>query len=142
VILTRDLPLLLNLLRLIHILDRLHQQVLILQPQKDLSAHMDLPHQLHLRLLLLLSQVIVAHNLAAQHQFKTPMQELTANNLDHHLQEAHTPDHLQPQQLLLLLKAHMDLLLLLKVLMLELTPNNQDLPLQEALMEAQVNLTL
>jgi hypothetical protein len=36
----------------------------------------------------------------------------------------------------------MDLLLLLKVLMLELTPNNQDLPLQEALMEAQVNLTL
>ena len=57
--------------------------------------------------------------------------ELIPNNLDHHLQEAHTLDHLQPQQLLLLLKAHMVLLLPLKVLIPELTPNNQDLLLQE-----------
>ena len=62
---------------------------------------------------------------------KALMLELTPNNLDHHLQEAHTPDHLQPQQLLLLLKAHMDLLLPLKVLIPELTPNNQELLLQE-----------
>ncbi len=62
---------------------------------------------------------------------KALMLELTPNNLDHHLQEAHTLDHLQPQQLLLLLKAHMDLLLPLKVLIPELTPNNQDLLLQE-----------
>jgi hypothetical protein len=62
---------------------------------------------------------------------KALMLELTTNNLDHHLQEAHTLDHLQPQQLLLLLKAHMVLLLPLKVLIPELTPNNQDLLLQE-----------
>ena len=69
---------------------------------------------------------------------KVLMLELIPNNLDHHLQEALTQDH---HHLLLLPKAHMDLLLLLKAHTLELTLNNQDLPLQVVHTRGPPNLT-